>query len=95
MPPWSFVDDPEAAFTRLLASIASLPRFTIVKSGDGYAHVEFRSRIFRFVDDAEFWVDPVHKLVHFRAAARAGHSDMGVNRERMTELGRRFQATAK
>jgi uncharacterized protein (DUF1499 family) len=30
------------------------------------------------------------EVIHFRAASRAGHSDLGVNRQRMEMLRRKF-----
>jgi uncharacterized protein (DUF1499 family) len=49
-------------------------------------HAEFRSAIFRFVDDVEFMVDPESQRIHARSASRVGYSDMGVNRRRMEEI---------
>lgn len=46
----------------------------------------FTSRIFRFKDDVTFFVDTDDQLLHYRSASRKGHSDLGVNRKRMTAL---------
>lgn len=51
-----------------------------------YLRYEFRSLIFRFVDDVEFYIDDTQKLIHFRSASRVGHSDLGVNRARMEKI---------
>jgi len=32
-------------------------------------------------------------MIHFRSASRAGHSDLGVNRRRMEEIRREFNAS--
>jgi uncharacterized protein (DUF1499 family) len=47
-----------------------------------YIAATYTSRLFRFVDDVEFRIDPQQQLVHIRSASREGHSDMGANRKR-------------
>lgn len=90
--PIPFTASPEQAQQRLLEIIRSLERATIVTDTPGYVHVEFRSRFFRFVDDAEFFVDQDAGVIHARSAARLGYSDMGVNRERIQMIAERFAA---
>ena len=67
-----------------------MPEATIIEEQDDYLYAEFRSRIFRFVDDVEFAVDNENNEVHFRSASRVGHSDLGVNRARMERIQREF-----
>lgn len=86
MSPIPFEGTREEALARLKAAITTLPRTTIITVEDDYLHVESTSRIFRFVDDVEFYLDDQEKLIHFRSAARSGHSDFGVNRSRMEKI---------
>ncbi len=73
----------------LLEVIQEMPRSQIITVEPGYVRAEFRSRIFRFVDDVEFYFDQEAGLLHYRSASRLGRSDLGVNRDRMvTILGR-------
>jgi len=62
----------------------------VEQTGD-YLRVEFRSFLFRFCDDVEFYYDRRSGLVHFRSASRVGHSDLGVNRRRMEQIREQFQ----
>ncbi len=80
------------AMQRLLTVLRSVPRCTIVASGPSTVQVEFRTRILRFVDDAQFLFDERAKTIHFRSASRVGRSDFGVNRRRMEEIRRAFGA---
>jgi uncharacterized protein (DUF1499 family) len=74
---------------RLLKEVVSAQRGArIVKEEETYLHVEFTSRIFRFVDDVEFVLEDGTKTIHFRSASRTGYSDFGVNRKRMEEIRR-------
>lgn len=49
-----------------------------------YYHAMFRSPLFGFVDDVEIINTPTQLEV--RSASRVGHSDLGVNRERIESL---------
>jgi uncharacterized protein (DUF1499 family) len=71
--------------------VRTLPRATIVEQSNNYLRAEFRSRIFRFCDDVEFYFEAESNRVHFRSASRVGHSDLGVNRERMELIRKLFQ----
>jgi uncharacterized protein (DUF1499 family) len=91
MPAIPYTSDASFAMTQILRAVSSMPRATVVKQEDTYLHAEFRSRIMGFVDDAEFYLDDANKLIHFRSAARLGRGDMGVNRQRMTELSEKIK----
>jgi uncharacterized protein (DUF1499 family) len=43
----------------------------------------------------EFWFDENAKVIHVRSASRIGHSDLGVNRERVDEIRARWKASGK
>lgn len=76
----------DEAKEQLVTILNALPRSTIITTEEDYIHAEFRSRIFRFVDDVEFWLDAENGVIHLRSAARLGYSDMGVNRARIEEI---------
>ena len=80
---------PEDAKTKILEIIKSMPRTKIFMTTKNFIHVEFTSKLFRFVDDAEFYFENLG-IIHFRSASRIGYSDMGVNRERLEKIRQRF-----
>ena len=80
------------AIKKLQAIVESMPRTVITASDGNYLRAEFRSLIMGYIDDVEFTVDEPGKLIHFRSASRVGHSDLGVNRKRMEEIRRRYEA---
>ena len=80
----------EDAKGRLLEILRATPRTSLVTQEEDYLHVEYRSRIFGFTDDVEFWFDDENKVIHFRSASRKGYSDLGVNRKRMEQIRERF-----
>lgn len=49
-----------------------------------YLHAEYESSWLKFVDDVEIVIKD--GLIHIRSASRLGHSDFGVNAERLETL---------
>jgi uncharacterized protein (DUF1499 family) len=90
MEPIPFAGSPDETMQRIEAVIAEMTQTKIVTTEGNYLHAEFRSALFRFVDDVEFLIDPESQLVHFRSASRVGHSDLGVNRRRMKSIREAF-----
>ncbi|MEY3173510.1 MAG: hypothetical protein RLZZ436_1424 [Planctomycetota bacterium] len=79
---------------RIAEIVRNLRGATVVEQSDTYLRAEFRSLLFRFCDDVEFFHDVTRGQIHFRSASRTGHSDLGVNRRRMEEIRRKFESTA-
>lgn len=75
---------------QILAVVNRMERTTVITVEESYIHVEYRTKIMRYVDDVEFLIDDAAKLIHFRSASRVGYSDLGVNRARMEEFRRLF-----
>lgn len=92
MAPLPYQGDPAEALGKIRRIVVGQPRAAVVTSTDDYLHAEFRSWIFRFVDDVEFLVDRSARVIHFRSASRVGHSDWGVNRQRMERIREAFLA---
>ena len=89
--PIAITGDPTAAWPKLDAVIAKLPRATIVKRDPGYMHIEFASARLGFVDDVQFALDGEARVIHVKSGARLGVRDFSVNRDRV-ELIRRAMA---
>ena len=87
--------DHDQALSVILEIVRRMPRVTIVATTNNYIHAEFRSRLFRFCDDVEFFLDPESNRIHFRSASRLGHSDLGVNRARMEHIREQFLRTVE
>ena len=82
--PFSFGDEPAAAFARLTQLLRQRSDATIIEERNDYLRVELRTTL--FVDDAEFLLDGEKKVIHLRSASRLGYSDLGKNRSRIEEL---------
>jgi uncharacterized protein (DUF1499 family) len=71
--------------------VGEMPRATISKATDRYLHVEYKSRLFGFIDDLELLLDPVTRVIAVRSAARVGKSDLGVNRRRVEAIRKKLK----
>jgi uncharacterized protein (DUF1499 family) len=90
--PLAFQGPPADAIALLQRVIEAAPGARVVRATPDYLYAEFRSRVMRFVDDAEFSLDAAGGVIHVRSAARLGIRDFGVNRARVESLRRALQA---
>ena len=88
--PIAYRGSAEAAMARIVAIVEAMPRARIVERKPMSMRVEFRTRLFRFVDDVMFEIDEAKKTIEFRSASRVGRNDLGVNRKRMETIRARF-----
>lgn len=86
MLPLHFRGDLNSSLSRLKKIILALPRTELIKEDENFLHFTFKSGLFGFIDDVEFYLDPQNKVIHFRSASRTGYSDLGVNRKRMDKI---------
>ncbi len=85
LPPIAYSGTREAAHERLRTILRTLGGNLMTVEPD-YLHAVFRSRVFGFPDDLEFYLPADQSVIHFRAGARMGRSDLGVNRARMQRI---------
>ncbi len=78
--------DAAATLARLRSLIAATPGAQLVTQQSDYLYARFSTRWLGFVDDAEFWADPVAGVIQVRSASRIGRKDFGANRARIEAL---------
>ncbi len=84
--PIAYHIDRDAARKTLLKTLTVVPRTEVIEQTDNYIHALSKSRIFKFIDDVEFYFPPNESVIHVRSAARVGESDLGVNRRRLEQI---------
>ncbi len=84
--PLPLAGDAATAMARLQAVVASQPGAVVVDQRGDYLYARFTTRLMHFVDDVEFWADPVAGVIQVRSASRLGHSDQGANRARIERI---------
>ncbi len=82
--------EPDLAFARLRQLLAARNDTTIITEQPGYLRVELRTML--FVDDGEFYLDRVQRVIQVRSASRLGYSDLGKNRSRLEDIRSQFLA---
>lgn len=87
--PFAFTQDAALAMNRLRDVLAGWPGARVVENNPDYLSVQFETRWLRFVDDAEFLLDPAARVIHVRSASRLGRKDFGANRARIEAIRRR------
>ena len=89
--PLPLAESEQQTVEMLTLTVSQLPGSRSVLTRDNYLHFEFRSPWLGFVDDVEFLIDPESDLVHVRSASRVGRSDLGINRQRIEAIRRRYE----
>ncbi|MFO7749165.1 MAG: DUF1499 domain-containing protein [Desulfobacteraceae bacterium] len=87
--PIQFSGTSSEARNHILKLLKELKRSKIVTVEDNYIRAEFSSKLFRFVDDVEFYfpdTESTKTIIHVRSASRVGYSDFGVNRKRIEQI---------
>ena len=62
----------------------------IIKKEERYIHAEFKSKVFRFIDDVEFYFPINEKLIHVKSASRLGYYDFEKNKGRIKQIAKIF-----
>lgn len=85
----SFAGTAPETQVRLLTILNEWQGVKIVLTEEHYIQAEFVSKVFRFVDDVEFYfpeADAGITIIQVRSASRIGYSDLGVNRKRIEQI---------
>ena len=74
--------DAKEQMAKVVTILSGMPGAKIMQKSDNYVYAVFTTKIMRFKDDVEVYLDDEAKQLHFRSASRLGYSDLGVNRKR-------------
>jgi uncharacterized protein (DUF1499 family) len=83
--------DPDATLNRIASIVEVMDGAKMVKKEPDYLYAQFTTKLMKYVDDAEFWVDPAAGVIQVRSASRLGSSDLGVNRKRIEFIRQKLQ----
>lgn len=88
--PITFQGSQKEAEEKIQHIVSSMERSKVVKSTGDYVHAEFKTKLFGFVDDVEFFIDEKSGIIHVHSESRTGYYDFGVNRRRVEEIRNKF-----
>ena len=84
--PLALRGDGAATLARVHTLMQTWPGAEVVTRSDDYLHVQVTTRVMKYTDDVEFWLDPRAGVVQVRSASRLGEGDLGVNRARVEAI---------
>ncbi|MES2948801.1 MAG: DUF1499 domain-containing protein [Pseudomonadota bacterium] len=88
--PFQFSGDAEQAMARLAEILTSRERTVVASQAPDYIYAQSTTKLLRFTDDIEFWLDRSAGLIHARSASRLGRKDFHVNRARIETIRAQF-----
>lgn len=91
--PLRYAGDPAAAMKKLAALLEATPGVMVVTNLPGYIYAQATTRLLKFTDDVEFYLDAPAGVIQVRSASRLGKSDLGTNRARIESLRAHFEAS--
>lgn len=89
------IGDSVGVWKQLLQVLNEVDSCRIVVEKTNYIKAQFESKLFKFIDDVEFWLDPNTHQIHVRSASRKGFYDFGVNRRRIERIRQLLYARAE
>ncbi len=88
--PIKFTGDGEVAMAKIADILKNSAQTEIIRRDPGYVYAQSTSRVLRFTDDIEFWLDTSAGVIHVRSASRLGGKDLHVNRARVEAIRAQF-----
>ena len=90
--PLRYSGDGKAAMRKIAGILRGMERTELITDQPGYLYAQCTTRLMRFTDDIEFWLDETAGVIHVRSASRLGRKDFGVNRARVEAIRARLTA---
>jgi uncharacterized protein (DUF1499 family) len=88
--PIRFQGDGHQAMAKLADILQRMDRTVVVTREPGYLYAQCSSKLLKFTDDVELWLDTNAGVIQVRSASRLGRKDFGVNRERIETIRAQF-----
>jgi uncharacterized protein (DUF1499 family) len=88
--PIQFKGDGDKAMLQLTGILRESDRTVIVTQGPEYIYAQSTTRVLKFTDDVEFWLDRSAGVIQVRSASRLGGKDFNVNRMRIESIRAQF-----
>lgn len=85
-------NDVNSSMQHLSATLKMMPNLKIIEAKPDYIYAQAQTKVLKFVDDLEFWVNPVKNVIELRSASRLGKEDFGVNRQRIEAIRAKYIA---
>jgi uncharacterized protein (DUF1499 family) len=91
--PLALRGDGPATIAKIKAIVEGMEGAKLINSTPDYLYAQYTTPLMKFVDDVEFWFDPVANVIQVRSASRIGKGDRGLNRKRIEAVRAALAAT--
>jgi uncharacterized protein (DUF1499 family) len=91
--PLEYQGDANTAMDKLAEVVKAQSGMVIVSHANGYLYAQSTTKLLRFTDDVEFWLDTANQKIQVRSSSRIGRKDFGVNRKRIETIRTQFQSS--
>ena len=88
--PLPFVGDFETSKAKLLDAMKNYGEMKVISDDDIYVHIVFTTGKMKYHDDVELLFDKTLEKINYRSASRVGYSDRGLNKERYSEIKKKY-----
>lgn len=85
--------DAEASTAALVKVLQAMPGVSVMEQKPGYIYAQAQTRLLKFTDDMEFFVNPASQTIEMRSASRLGQKDFSANRNRLEAVRTAYQKT--
>ena len=89
--PLRYTGESAAAMQKIAALLTATQGCVVVTNLPGYIYAQATTRLLKFTDDLEFYLDAPAGVIQVRSASRLGKGDLGTNRARIESLRARFE----
>jgi len=90
--PFRFNGTPDQAMARIASILRATENTVIVTSEPDYIYAQCTTRLLKFTDDIEFWLDRNAGVIQVRSSSRLGQKDFDVNRKRVQAIRAKFNS---
>jgi uncharacterized protein (DUF1499 family) len=84
--PFKITGDGSSEMAKIAATLQAMPGTVIVQQDAGYIYAQCTTRVLKFTDDIEFYLDKTAGVIQVRSASRIGRKDLGANRARVEQI---------
>ena len=84
--PLALRGDGQQTIAALKVIVQGMDGAKLITSTPDYLYAQYTTPLMKYVDDVEFWFDPVSNVIQVRSASRVGKGDLGLNRKRVEQL---------
>lgn len=88
--PLPFNGDMEESKAKLFQAMKDYGTMEVITDEGNYVHIVFTTGTMKYHDDVELLFDVTMEKINYRSASRVGYSDMGLNKERYSEVKKKY-----